>query len=65
MVTAAGWLLLWQAFEVLTAFEARHTPNTDASTEDQEWARHTLAIYRPDHIASRSARRQPAICTAM
>jgi hypothetical protein len=27
---------------VLTVFEARHTTNTDASTEDQTWARLSL-----------------------
>jgi hypothetical protein len=40
------------AFEVLTTFEARHTTNTDASTQDQQWARQSLAIYRPDHITA-------------
>ena len=40
------------AFEVLTAFELRHTTNTDAQTLDQEWCRQTMAIYRPDHIAA-------------
>ena len=40
------------AFEVLTTFEVRHTTNTDAMTKDQQWARASLAIYRPDHIAT-------------
>eukprot|EP01048_Picozoa_sp_COSAG05_P008695 COSAG05_NODE_676_length_7987_cov_3.066041_4_plen_822_part_00 len=40
------------AFEVLTSFELRHTTNTDAQTLDQEWCRKSMAIYRPDHIAT-------------
>ena len=40
------------AFEVLSTFEARHTTNTDAQHEDQQWLRDTMANYRPDHIAA-------------
>lgn len=40
------------AFEVLTAWECRHTTNSPAWNEDLEWFRKTLAMYRPDHIAT-------------
>jgi len=39
------------AFEVLTAFEAKHTSNSPGSDEDLEWVRQSMGIYRPDHIA--------------
>ena len=39
------------AFEVLTAFECKHTSNSPASDEDLEWVRKTMGNYRPDHIA--------------
>jgi hypothetical protein len=40
------------ALEVLTTFESRHTTNSPATNEDLDWLRRTLAIYRPDHIAT-------------
>ena len=39
------------AFEVLTAFEAKHTCNSPASDRDLAWLRASMRIYRPDHIA--------------
>lgn len=40
------------AIEVLSTWECAHTVNSDASHEDLEWLRKTLANYRPDHIAT-------------
>ena len=42
------------AFEVLTAFEAKHTCNSPASDEDLQWLRTSMGIYNPDHIAGES-----------
>lgn len=40
------------AFEVLTAFECKHTSNSPASDEDLAWVRQTMGNYRPDLIAT-------------
>jgi len=40
------------AAEVLSSWECRHASQSDASNEDLDWLRKTLAIYRPDHIAT-------------
>ena len=39
------------AFEVLTAFECKHTSNSPASDEDLSWIRSTIGTYRPENIA--------------
>jgi len=39
------------AFEVLTAFECKHTSNSPASDEDLSWIRSSMGIYRPENIA--------------
>eukprot|EP00937_MAST-01D_sp_MAST-1D-sp2_P002383 g2383.t1 len=39
------------AFEVLTAFEAKHVCNSPASDADLDWVRQSMRIYRPDYIA--------------
>ena len=39
------------AIEVLTAFECRHTTDSDSKEDDLAWFRDTVAIYRPDNIA--------------
>lgn len=39
------------AFEVLTAFESKHTVNSHSTNEDMTWFRDTLYNYRPDHVA--------------
>jgi hypothetical protein len=38
------------AFEVMTAFECSHATNSDASNDDLDWFRETLANYRPEHM---------------
>ena len=38
-------------FEVLTAFEMRHTTNAPAADTDIQWLRETMANTRPDNIA--------------
>ena len=39
------------AFEVLSAFECKHTSNSPASDEDLAWIRASMGIYRPENIA--------------